>query len=332
MKAVIIEQHGGPEVLKVVQRPKPVPDHDEVLVKVRAVALNHLDVWVRKGVPGHTFPLPLIPGSDVSGVLDTGEEVVVFPAQSCGHCEYCLKGQEQLCRHYEILGESRDGGCAEFIAVKKNNVFAKPKGLDFEEAAAVLLSGLTAYHMVSTKARVQRGEWVAVTGAAGGVGIYALQIAKALGAKVIAIVGTERKADFVRDLGADEVIIHTTDDIVKSIKSITRPQGLAVFVDSVGGEVFEKGLTLLKPEGRLVTCGATMSGEATINIRRLFFRALNIMGSTMGSRWEFLEVLKLVEARLIRPVVYRTLPLEDVAEAHRLIENREVIGKVVLRP
>jgi len=333
MKAVWIEEHGGPEVLNIIDRPMPIAGPGEVVVQVKACALNHLDVWVRRGVPGHTFPLPMTPGSDIAGVLpETGEEVVVFPAESCGKCEFCLTGREQLCRHYGILGESRDGGCAEYIRVQKENVFPKPESLGFEDAASVLLSGLTAYHMVATRAAVQSGEWVLVTGAAGGVGTMAVQVAKAMGGRVIAVVGSKKKANAMRDLGANEVIVHSDVDFVRAAKEITGRTGVSVIVDSVGGEVFEKCVTILRPAGRLVTCGATANGFASLNLRRVFFRALNIMGSTMGSRWELLSVLSMVRDGLVKPVIHTVLPMEDIADGHRLLEDREVIGKVVLRP
>ncbi len=333
MKAVWIEKHGGPEVLQVVDRPMPKPGPGEVVVRVKACALNYLDVWVRRGVPGHKFPLPMIPGSDIAGVMpDTGEEVVVFPAESCGKCEFCLTGREQLCRHFGILGESRDGGCAGYISVKRENVFPKPESLKFEEAASVLLSGLTAYHMVATRAMVQSGEWVMVTGAAGGVGTMAVQIAKAMGGRVIAVVGNRQKADLVKSLGADVAIVHSEVDFARAAREVAGKTGISVIVDSVGGEVFEKCIQVLRPAGRLVTCGATSSGTANLHLRRVFFRALNIMGSTMGSRWEMLSVLAMVRDGLVRPVIHSVLPLEDVAKGHRLLEEREVIGKVVLKP
>jgi len=333
MKAVWIERHGGPEVLQIVERPMPQSGSGEVVVKVRACALNHLDVWVRRGVPGHEFPLPMVPGSDIAGVLpETNQEVVVFPAESCGKCEFCLTGREQLCRQFGILGETRDGGCAEYVRVRRENIFPKPVNLGFEEAASVLLSGLTAYHMVVTKAAVQRGEWVVVTGAAGGVGIMAVQIAKAMGGRVIAVVGSQEKSDALRLLGADETIIHSQVDFAKAARAMAGRDGISVVVDSVGGEVFEKGVAILRPEGRIVTCGATADGMARLNLRRVFFRAINIMGSTMGSRWEMLKVLTLVRDGIVKPVVHSILPMKEVAQGHKLIESREVTGKVVLRP
>lgn len=332
MKAVWIERHGGPEVLRIIDRPMPQAGPDEVVVKVTACALNYLDVWLRRGVPGHTFPLPMIPGSDIAGILpETGEEVVVFPAESCGKCEFCLTGREPLCRHYGILGESRDGGCAEYIKVQKKNVFPKPETLGFEDAASVLLSGLTAYHMVATRASVQKDEWVLITGAAGGVGTMSVQVAKAMGGRVIAVVGSKTKADAMKSLGADEVIIHSEVDFAYAAKEITGRQGISVIVDSVGGEIFEQCIAILRPAGRLVTCGATANGKARLNLRRVFFRALNIMGSTMGSRWEMLSVLALVRDGLVKPVIHSVLPMEEVAQGHRLLEDREVIGKVVIR-
>lgn len=341
MKGLQIREHGPPETLRVVDIPDPVPRAGEVLVRVKACALNHLDTWLRRGVPGHRFPLPLVPGSDVAGVIESGEapgfgpgdEVVVAPFTTCGRCESCLRGNEVACRDYRILGESRDGGCAEFVAVPHASLFRKPPSLSFPEAASVLLAPLTAYHMVVTRAGVRPGESVLVTAAAGGVGTAAVQIACALGARVVGVVGSASKRDAVLTLGASEVVVCPQgEDPVQAIKAALGKVAFDVVVDSVGGPFFEAGIRLLRPFGRLVTCGATASGTATVDLRRLFFLSLSILGSTMGSRHELLEVLHMVEAGAFRPVVHAVLPLEQAAEAHRILEDRRVVGKVVLVP
>ncbi len=341
MKALQIQEHGPPETLRVVDIPDPVPGAGEVLVRGKACALNHLDTWVRRGVPGHRFPLPLVPGSDVAGVIESGEapgfrpgdEVVVAPFTTCGRCGPCLRGNEVACREYRILGESRDGGCAEFVAVPQVSLFRKPPSLSFPEAASVLLAPLTAYHMVVTRAAVRPGEHVLVTAAAGGVGTAAVQIARSLGARVVGIVGSESKREAVLALGASEVVVCPPGgDPVQAVQAALGKTAFEVVVDSVGGPFFEAGIRLLRPFGRLVTCGATASGTATLDLRRLFFRSLSVLGSTMGSRHEVFEVLRMVESGAFRPVVHAVLPLEDAAEAHRMLEDRRVVGKVVLVP
>lgn len=341
MKALQIQKHGPPETLRVVDIPDPVPGAGEVLVRVKACALNHLDTWVRRGVPGHRFPLPLVPGSDVAGVIESGDapgfrpgdEVVVAPFTTCGRCGPCLRGNEVACREYRILGESRDGGCAEFVAAPQVSLFRKPPALSFPEAASVLLAPLTAYHMVVTRAAVRPGEDVLVTAAAGGVGTAAVQIARSLGARVVGMVGSESKRDAVLALGASEVVVCPFGgDPVQAIQAALGRTAFEVVVDSVGGPFFEAGIRLLRPFGRLVTCGATASGTATLDLRRLFFRSLSVLGSTMGSRHEVFEVLRMVESGAFRPVVHAVLPLADAAEAHRMLEDRRVVGKVVLVP
>lgn len=338
MKAIVIEDHGPPESLVVTEQLTPEPGPGEVRVRVRACALNHLDTWVRRGVPGHRFPLPMVPGSDVAGILETpapgfevGDEVVVAPFVTCGHCGPCLRGDEVACRQYGILGESRDGGCAEHLCVPQSSIFPKPASLSFPEAASVLLAPLTAYHMVVTRAHVKAGESVLVTAAAGGVGIAAVQIAAAQGGRVTGVVGSVEKVASVKDLGAHEVVVVPRDqELMSTVKSSLGKVSFDAVIDSVGGEFFEAAMRLIKPFGRLVTCGATANGKATIDLRRLFFLSLSVLGSTMGSRWEMAKVLEMAEAGTFRPLVHAVLPLEQLGDAHRILEERRVIGKVVV--
>lgn len=341
MRAIRIKEHGPPETLQVEEVPKPSRGPGEVLIRVKACSLNHLDVWVRKGVPGHRFPLPIIPGSDVCGIIEEGEahgfspgaEVVVAPFTSCFRCASCLRGNEIACRDYRILGESRDGGCAEYISVPAASIFPKPKNLSFAEAASILLAPLTAYHMVVTRAQITAGETVLVTAAAGGVGTAAVQIARSRGAQVVGVVGSEAKRETILSLGATEVIVCPPgNDLLDAVKASLGKASFDAVVDSVGGSFFEAGIRLLKPFGRLVTCGATSSGQATFDLRRLFFLSLSVLGSTMGSRFELYEVLRMAEAGQFKPIVHAVLPLERAPEAHRLLEERRVIGKVVLEP
>lgn len=339
MRAVVIREHGGPEILSVMEHPKPTPGPGEVLIRVMACGLNHLDTWVRRGVPGHRFPLPLIPGSDASGVLVEGEapglkpgdEVVVAPFTSCEKCEACLSGNEVACREYRILGESRDGACAEFLCVPATSLYPKPANLTHAEAASLLLAPLTAMHMLVSRAKVKQGERVLIFAAAGGVGSAAVQIASAIGARVTGVVGSEAKRQAVLSLGAADVVIVRPDASPETaIREALGPQSFDVVVDSVGGKAFEAGFKLLRPHGRLVTCGATSEPTATIELRRLFFRSLSLLGSTMGNKEDFRHVLDMASSGTLRPVIHAVLPLERLADGHRMLEAREVIGKVVI--
>jgi len=339
MRAVVIGEHGTPETLRVSDRPVPAAGPGEVMVRVKACALNHLDMWVRRGVPGHKFPLPIVPGSDVAGVIEEGtagalgpgSEVVVAPFTTCGRCDACTSGNDVACREYRILGESRDGGCAEFVVVPAASVFQKPARLTFPEAASVLLAPLTAYHMVATRAAVRRGEEVLVTAAAGGVGTAAVQIAAGIGARVTGVVGSDEKREPVLALGAERVVVVPRGSgLAETVRSAPGKASFDVVVESVGGPFFEDCIRLMRPFGRLVTCGATAGPSVSLDLNRLFFRSLSVLGCTMGSLWEMERVLRMVEAGDLRPTVFAVLPLERIAEAHGIIEDRRVIGKVVV--
>jgi NADPH:quinone reductase-like Zn-dependent oxidoreductase len=341
MKAVLIREHGGLEKLELTTVSDPQPGPADALVRVRAVALNHLDIWLRRGVPGHTFPLPMIPGSEVSGVVESigdnpgkfkkGDEVLVAPGISCGVCPACLSGNDPLCLSYGILGESRNGGSAELIAVPARNLVRKPASLSFEESAALLLDMLTAWHMLVTRARLRPGETVLVHAGGSGVGSAAIQIARLWQATVFATVGSAEKGRRARELGAAETIEYRQTDFLAEVRRLTGKRGVDVVFEHVGAETFEKSLRSLSRGGRLVTCGATTGGEVTINLRLVFFKLLSILGSTMGSLGEVQEIMKHVEAGRLKPVVDRVLPMSEVAEGHRLLEDRAVFGKVVLR-
>ena len=339
MKAIVVREHGGVEKLEKADLPEPVPQPGEAIVSVRAVALNHLDIWLRRGVPGHKFPLPMIPGAEVAGVVDRvpdgfgwkrGDEVIVAPGYSCGHCVACLSGNDPLCTDFGILGEGRNGGCAEKIAVPIRNLVRKPASLSFAEAAVIPLDMLTAWHMLIARAQLRQGETVLVQAGGSGVGSAGIQIAKLWHATVYTTVGTAEKAKRARDLGADETILYRETDFVAAVRALTGKRGVDIVFEHVGGETFERSLKALARGGRLVTCGATSGGDATINIRLIFFKLLSILGSTMGSVAELHEVVKHVEAGRLKPVIDRVLPLASIAEGHRALENRETFGKVVL--
>jgi NADPH:quinone reductase-like Zn-dependent oxidoreductase len=337
MKAILVREHGGVEKLEMAEVAEPAAGPGEAIIRVRAVALNHLDIWLRRGVPGHKFPLPMIPGSEVSGVIESvdnprwkaGDEVIVAPGYSCGLCAACLSGNDPLCRHSGIFGETVNGGASERMAVPVRNLIRKPPALSFAEAAALPLDMLTAWHMLVARAQLRPGETVLVQAGGSGVGSAAIQIARLWGATVYATAGTAEKASRAKALGADETIIHTQVDFLDEVRRLTGKRGVDVVVEHVGGETFERSLRALAKGGRLVTCGSTSGAEVTINLRLIFFKLLSIMGSTMGSLAELHEVMKFVEAGRLRPVIDRILPLSEVAEGHRILEAREAFGKIV---
>ncbi len=342
MKAAIFRQHGGPEVLEYADVPEPQIRANEVLVEVKACALNHLDIWARKGLPGIEIALPHILGNDVAGVVreagelvtwvKAGDEVMVQPGVSCGHCEACLSGSDNFCREYDIIGYRRDGGYAEFVAVPGANIIPKPAQLAWEEAAALPLVTVTAWHMLVTRANVQPGEDVLVHAAGSGVGSVAIQIAKLRGARVITTASTDEKLAHARELGADETINYTRDDWPKEVRRLTDRKGVDVVVEHTGAATWPGSISSLKNNGRLVTCGATSGYDARTDLRQVFYRHLNILGSFMGSKAELLAAMKFVEQGKIRAVVDRVLPLSEARQAHELIENRAQFGKVVLKP
>jgi NADPH:quinone reductase-like Zn-dependent oxidoreductase len=342
MKAVVFNQHGGPEVLQYTDVPDPTIKANEVLVEVRACALNHLDVWVRGGLPGIQIPLPHILGNDIAGVVrevgelvtwvHAGDEVLLQPGASCGHCAECLAGRDNQCPEYDILGYRRDGGYAELVAAPGVNVIPKPKNLSWEEAAAVPLVTLTAWHMLITRANVQPGEDVLVHAAGSGVGSIGIQIAKLRGARVIATAGSDDKLAKAKELAADETINYSNADWPKEVRRLTDRKGVDVVFEHTGVATWAGSIASLKNGGRLVTCGATSGFDARTDLRQVFYRQLSLLGSFMGSKAELLAALKFVESGQIRPVVDQVLPLAEARRAHELMEDRAQFGKLVLRP
>ncbi|HWM87700.1 MAG TPA: zinc-binding dehydrogenase [Kofleriaceae bacterium] len=342
MKAVVLRRHGGPEVLELVDLPVQEPGPGQVRVAVRAVALNHLDLWVRRGGPAFHLEYPHRLGSDVAGVVDlvgpgvddveAGTRVVVSPGLSCGACRACLSGRDNLCPRYGILGETRSGGYCQFLTVPRQNIAPYPGELSFPEAAASILTFMTAWQMLVGKAQVRPGETVLVQGAGSGVGVAAVQIARLHGARVIATAGSDAKLERVRELGADEVINYEKQDFVEAVKTLTARRGVDVVFEHVGGETFASSIKATASGGRIVTCGATAGPKPTIDLRHIFFRQIAILGSTMGSKGDLLAVLEHVAAGRLRPIVDRVLPLAEAAEAHKLLESRAVFGKIALEP
>jgi len=341
MKAVIFNEHGGPEVLEYTEVEAPRIKANEVLVEVRACALNHLDVWARGGLPGIKIPLPHILGNDIAGVVrDVGElvtwvrggdEVMLQPGVSCGHCVECLRGQDNLCAEYDILGYRRDGGYAELVAAPGVNVIRKPENLSWEEAAALPLVCVTAWHMLVTRANVQPGEDVLIHAAGSGVGSIGIQVAKLRGARVIATAGSDEKLAKARELGADETVNYTHEDWPKEVRRLTGKRGVDVVFEHTGAETWPGSIQSLKKSGRLVTCGATSGFDAHTDIRQIFYRHLTFLGSFMGSKAELLDAMKFIESGAIRAVVDRVLPLEEARRAHELMEDRAQFGKLVLK-
>lgn len=340
MRCVVVREHGGFDRLRVEERPVPTPAPGQVRVRVQAIGLNHLDTWVRRGVPGHTFPLPLIPSSDACGVVDAlgagaagckeGDPVVVLPGVSCGACEACQTGLDQLCRDYHILGESCDGTGAEFVCVPAANIAPKPRALAAPAAASICLVFQTAWHMLVRRAELRAGETVLVHAGLSGVGSAAVQIATLLGAQVIATAGGPEKCAKVQALGAQHVIDYRAKDFVAEVKALTGKAGVQVVFEHTGEATFAGSLKCLSRGGRLVTCGATTGGSVPLSLHAVFFKSLSILGSTMGSKGDLRQILRLFDQGRLHPVLARELPLAQVGEAHRLLEAREVLGKIAL--
>jgi len=342
MRCVRVHEHGGPEELRHEEIDTPSIRADEALVRVKASGMNHLDIWVRKGVSGHKFPLPMILGCDVSGVVEEtgsavdgfakGDEVVVSPGVACGRCVECLSGRHSLCRTYGILGETRDGGYAEFIAVPGVNLIPKPANLSFVEAACVPLVFLTAWHMLVARCGVSPGDQVLVHAGGSGVGSAAIQIAKLHGAEVITTASSAAKLEKAAELGADHLVNYEEEDFAKAVRRITKKRGVDIVFEHTGEATWPGSLKAVARGGKIVTCGATSGFNAVSDLRIVFFKQVSILGSTMGSLGEVLEVMEHVKAGRLRPVHDRTFPLDDAADAHRYLERREQFGKVVLTP
>jgi len=344
MKAVRIHEAGGPETLIYEDAPDPLPGPGEVLVRVRACALNHLEVWATLRRPGTVFPRPRILGADVSGVvesvgegvagIDIGMPVVIQPGLSCGVCQRCLEGRDSHCPSYRILGHGYDvdGGLAELVKLPQANVAPKPPNLSFEEAAAIPLTFLTAWHMLVTRAQVRPGEDVLVNAVGSGVGVAALQIARLFGATVIASAGSDHKLAKARALGAADTINYNTQDLAQAVLSLTGGRGVDLVFESVGDDVLLKSLEALTKGGRLVTCGTTGGGQVSVDVTRLFLREQSILGAYMGSKGELLQLLPFFADGRLKAVIDRVYPLPQVQEAVRHLAGRENFGKVVLVP
>jgi NADPH:quinone reductase-like Zn-dependent oxidoreductase len=340
MKAVVFHEHGGPEQLRYEERPEPQIKPDEVLVRVKACALNHLDLWVRQGIPSYHVPLPHISGCDVAGIVQAvgpavvgvaaGDRVFVAPGISCWSCEPCLSGRDNHCSSYRVLGAQVDGGYAELVAVPARNVLPIPGSLTFEQAAAFPLVSLTAWHMVVTLAQVQAGESVLVIGAGSGVGSMAVQLARVVGARVMTTVGSDDKIHKAEALGASVVVNHSSENLAERVRQATGGRGVDVVVEHVGPTVFPACLKALAKGGRLVTCGATTGGDVGLDLRYVFSRELTVKGAYLGTRRELLQAASLVGNGAVTPVIDRVFPLQEARRAQQSMLDRTMFGKLVL--
>lgn len=320
--------------------PEPRIQADQILLRVRACALNHLDLFVRQGVPGIEIPMPHVLGSDIAGEvaavgdlcgrIKPGQRVLLSPGLSCRQCEQCVSGRDNFCRQYRLFGYQVDGGNAEYMAAPEYAAIPIPDALSFEEAAAVPLVFLTAWHMLMGRARLEPGEDVLVIGATSGVGSAAVQIAKLLHCRVIGTAGSEEKLARARELGADHLIDHHRQDIAAEVRKLTAKRGVDVVFEHVGTATWEKSVASLTPGGRLVTCGATTGYDARLDLRYLFSKQYSVLGSFMGSMGELHRVLKFVFRGELRAVIDRVYPLAEIRKAHEHLESRGQVGKVVV--
>lgn len=342
MKAAIFREHGPIENLEYADVPTPAPGPGEVLVRVRAVALNHLDLFVRAGIPGINLAFPHIGGSDIAGEIEAlgvnvegwreGERVVINPCLWCGRCEFCIAGEESLCVKFRIIGEHVAGGAAEYIAVGSEHLFRIPDEYPFEQAAAAPLVFMTAWRSVITQGQLRAGDSLLALGAGGGVATAAIQIGKLAGATVFAASRDEAKRQRARELGADHVL-DSNGDFARDIRSLTNRRGVDVVLENVGAATWDRSLKSVAKGGRVVVYGATSGPQAQLDLRPLFWNQYSITGATMANRREFNTVMRIVFwERRLQPIVDRVLPLAAIGDAHRALEDGEQFGKIVLTP
>jgi NADPH:quinone reductase-like Zn-dependent oxidoreductase len=338
-EAVVFDRHGGPEVLERRTITIAEPGPREVLVRVHAVAMNHMDLWVRRGGPAFKLTYPFRLGCDIAGVVEAlgpgargkvGERVMLQPGLSCGVCRACLSGRDNLCRSYRLLGENAQGGYSRHLTIPDQNLVAIPDSLSFEEAAALPLTTLTAWQMVFDKGNVRPGQTVVIHAAGSGVSVQAIQLCKHVGARVIATTTSREKVARAKELGADEVIVTSDVDYVSEVKRLTEKVGADVILDHVGGELLEKAILAVAWGGKIVTCGATAGFKATLDLRQIFFRQVELLGSTMASKSALHAALPLIKQGALRAVVDRVIPLWDARLGHEALESRGVFGKIVL--
>jgi NADPH:quinone reductase-like Zn-dependent oxidoreductase len=342
MKAVRFHTHGGPEVLVYEDVPDPKVGYGEILIEVKATSINHIDIFLRRGMPGVKVPLPKIEGCDAAGIirevgpgvndLQPGDRVTINPGISCGHCEFCAAGFGSECTAYAMVGEHIDGAYAQLVKVPAHVALRLPEGVSFETAAAAPLVFLTAWSMLVGKGNIRPGEDVLILGAGAGVGTAAIQIAKLVGCRVIATASTDEKLKRAKALGADILINYKKEEFDKRIRDLTNRRGVDVVVDYIGNDTWVRSLRSARKGGRVLTCGATSGFSPQTDLRHIFYRQVQVIGSTMGSHREFLDVMKCIFQGQLKPVIDQVLPLAEAGRGHELIENRQVFGKIVLKP
>jgi len=341
MKAIVFYEPGGIDTLKYEENyPDPQIQENEVLVRIKATSLNHLDIWIRNGIPAYKAPMPHIGGCDGAGIIERmgsqvtgfkiGDEVIISPSQPCFQCEFCRMGEESTCLNFKIFGGHTQGAFAEYAVVSSTHVFPKPKSISFEEAAAFPLVYQTAWHMLINRAKLRPGETVLILGASSGIGTAAIQIAKLVSAKVIVATSSDRKLALCKELGADEGIDYTQADLIERIKGLTQGRGVDVVFEHVGPATFDKSIKSLSKNGRLVFCGATTGPEVKIDLRYIYSRQLNILGSMSGTRNELLRITELVSQGKLKPKIHSIHPLKEIKQAENIMESRQVFGKLVL--
>jgi NADPH:quinone reductase-like Zn-dependent oxidoreductase len=341
MKALTLLATGGLQHLRVQELPEPaIQSPGEVLLRVKAVALNRLDLFVAEGLPGINYRFPHVVGSDGAGTVQAvgsavkhlrpGDRVMINPTLSCGQCPACLEGEDSLCSSIGIMGEHCPGTAAESIVVPAENLALIPEGMPWPQAAAFSLATLTAWRMLTTRARLRAGEMVLIWGIGGGVALAALQIARLLGARTVVTSGEDAKLETARTLGADAVLNHRREDIAAEVRRLTSGSGVDVVVDSVGEQSWQGSLRALKRGGRLVICGATSGPRVSLDLRRLFWHQWSILGSTVGSRREYAEIVRLAGEGKLWPVVDRVVPWDDALTAFERLHRGEQVGKLVI--
>ncbi len=346
MKAIVFYEHGAVDKLQLADIPIPEITPGEVLVRMRACSLNHLDLWVRQGMPGVKIPMPHVLGCDTAGVVEKigkdvsglrveriypDQHVLIAPGLSCGTCSHCQSGWDSACEDYKIMGYQVDGGYAEFVKCPARNIIPVSEKLSFEEWAAVPLVFLTAWHMLITRAGLKAGESVLIHAAGSGIGTAAIQVAKLQGATVITTASGEEKLAKAKALGADHVIDYKKEDFSKAVRRLTKSKGVDVVFEHIGPETWEKSLASLAKLGRLVTCGATSGPTVSMDLRFVFVRQLSIAGCYMGGHKELLEVIKRVEEGKLKPVLDKVFPLAQAAAAQQRMMDRKNFGKIVLK-
>jgi NADPH:quinone reductase-like Zn-dependent oxidoreductase len=341
MRAMAFAQNGGPEVLQMMDLPKPTIEDDEVLVQVKACALNHLDIWVRGGLRTN-IPMPHIGGCETTGIiadmgkkvkdLKAGQRVLISPGQCSTDSDWFNRGIDSCADDFHIQGYQTQGGFAEFTKCRAADALPISETWSFAEWAAIPLTFVTAWNMLHTRARIEANEVVVVMGASSGVGTAAIQIARAAGAKVFAVAGSEEKLQKAGQLGADVLLNYNTQDLGKEVKAQTAGRGADIVFEHVGAALWPQAMRCLAKNGRLVTCGATTGAKVELDLRFFYTQQFAVLGAYMGSRHDLIQCLKLVERKVFRPVVDVVLPLEKLREAQERMEKRQMFGKIVVTP